>query len=334
MATARPLVSVFKFNHPDQKMGEGLIIPAVFNTPVRPDIVRFVHTNMSKNRRQPYAVSDKSGYNNAAKSWGTGRAVARIPRVNGGGTSRSGQGAFGNMCKGGGMFAPTKVWRRWHRKININHKRHAVASALAASAITSMVMARGHQIEKVPELPLVVSAGAERMIRTKNAVDLFNALGCGADVKRSIESKHIRPGCGKARNRKYIIRRGPLVVYAEDKGICRAFRNIPGVDLCPIDRLNLLKLAPGGTAGRLILWTAPAFTLLTEMFGDYSTPSTMKKGYRLPRPIMANSDLARVINSDEIQSVLRPKIMPRVVGSLKNIFFKLFSSPRRTGATP
>ena len=32
---------------------------------------------------------------------GTGRAVARIPRVRGGGTHRSGQGAFGNMCRGG-----------------------------------------------------------------------------------------------------------------------------------------------------------------------------------------------------------------------------------------
>ena len=32
---------------------------------------------------------------------GTGRAVARIPRVRGGGTHRSGQAAFGNMCRGG-----------------------------------------------------------------------------------------------------------------------------------------------------------------------------------------------------------------------------------------
>jgi hypothetical protein len=41
----------------------------------------------------------------------TGRAVARIPRVSGGGTHRAGQAAFGNMCRSGRMFAPTKVWR-------------------------------------------------------------------------------------------------------------------------------------------------------------------------------------------------------------------------------
>ena len=59
----------------------------------------------------------------SAESWGTGRAVSRIPRVPGGGTHRAGQGAFGNMCRGGRMFAPTKTWRRWHRKVNVNEKR-------------------------------------------------------------------------------------------------------------------------------------------------------------------------------------------------------------------
>ena len=51
-----------------------------------------------------------------------GRAVARIPRVSGGGTHRAGQAAFGNMCRSGRMFAPTKVWRKWHQKINLGQK--------------------------------------------------------------------------------------------------------------------------------------------------------------------------------------------------------------------
>lgn len=46
---------------------------------------------MAKNRRQAYAVSEKAGHQTSAESWGTGRAVARIPRVGGGGTHRSGQ---------------------------------------------------------------------------------------------------------------------------------------------------------------------------------------------------------------------------------------------------
>lgn len=72
-------------------------LPAVFKSPIRPDIVQFVHTNMAKNKRQAHAVSTKAGHQTSAESWGTGRAVARIPRVRGGGTHRSGQGAFGNV---------------------------------------------------------------------------------------------------------------------------------------------------------------------------------------------------------------------------------------------
>mgnify|MGYP001982986714 CR=1 FL=1 len=96
---ARPLVSVFSLT--GDKAGE-TALPAVMTAPLRPDIVQFVHTNISKNNRQAYSVSVRAGKNVSAHSWGTGRAVARIPRVGGGGTSRSGQGAFGNMCRGGG----------------------------------------------------------------------------------------------------------------------------------------------------------------------------------------------------------------------------------------
>jgi len=63
--------------------------------------------------------------------------------VSGGGTNRSGQGAFGNMCRGGRMFAPTKTWRRWHRHINVNQRRYALCSALAASAVPALIMAKG-----------------------------------------------------------------------------------------------------------------------------------------------------------------------------------------------
>ncbi len=48
-----------------------------------------------------------------------------------------------------------------HRKINLNQKRYAMVSAIAASAVPSLVMARGHRIEQVPELPLVVDNSLE-----------------------------------------------------------------------------------------------------------------------------------------------------------------------------
>ena len=148
-AAARPLVNVYDA---EGSSSAQLELPAVFLAPIRTDVVNFVHTNMAKNKRQAYAVNRDAGHQTSAESWGTGRAVARIPRVAGGGTHRSGQGAFGNMCRGGRMFAPTRIWRKWHRKINKKQRRYAVCAALAASALPALVMARGHKVDSALEI--------------------------------------------------------------------------------------------------------------------------------------------------------------------------------------
>jgi len=265
-------------------------------------------------------VKDQAGYDTAAASWGTGRAVARIPRVPGGGTHRSGQGAFGNMCRGGGMFNPTQTWRRWHRKTNVTQKRHAMAAAIAATGVPALVMARGHNIDDVPELPLVVSNGANKIEKTKEVVSLLTGLGCGADLAKVKDSKKIRAGRGKARNRRYVMRKGPLFVHnmtkdedSEGSSIAKAARNIPGVEVCHVDRLNLLQLAPGGAIGRMVVYTEGAVKRLGELFGTYKGGSSLKKGYTLPRSCMTNTDIARLINSNEIQSVLVAKKAPKTL---------------------
>ena len=292
MAASRPLVAIQSI---DEGSSEQANLPAVFTAPIRPDIVRQVHTGLAKNKRQPYAVKFEAGMQSSAESWGTGRAVSRIPRVPGGGTHRAGQGAFGNMCRGGRMFSPTKVWRRWHRKININQKRYAVVSALAASALPSLVLARGHKIEKVaqdlshtrviqhnsvlsshivlgaahcliytyilrmhalvhqllmvnssaqvPEIPLVVDDSSESITKTSKAVQILKSIGAYEDAEKAKDSKNVRRGKGKMRNRRYVNRKGPLVIYGTDNGIAKAFRNLPGVDTAPVSALNLLQVS-------------------------------------------------------------------------------------------
>merc|ERR1712146_632615 len=262
MGAARPLVSV-------QGTDTQVKLPNVFLAPIRSDIVQFIHTNMAKNRRQAYAVKYEAGMQHSAESWGTGRAVSRIPRVSGGGTSRAGQAAFGNMCRKGRMFAPTKTWRKWHRKINVNQRRYATASALAASAIPALVMARGHKISKLNEVPFVVSNEIESISQTSAAVSALTNLGAYEDVEKVEASKKLRAGKGKLRNRRFTQRRGPLIVYANDNGLVKAFRNIPGVELCNVTRMNLLQLAPGGHLGRFIIWTQAASKLLML----YTVPS-------------------------------------------------------------
>jgi len=293
--TSRPVLSVFSLAGEKTSTTP---LPAVFEAPIRPDIDQFVHTNMNKNNRQAYAVSISAGKNVSAHSWGTGRAVARIPRVGGGGTSRSGQGAFGNMCRGGRMFAPTKTWRKWNRRINTTQKRYAVASALAASAVPALVMARGHRVEDVPEIPLVLESALESTKKTSVAKEILASVGALEDVEKAANSKQVRSGKGKMRNRRYTLRRGPLIVYKENDGVSQAFRNLPGVELCCVSRLNLLQLAPGGHMGRFCIWSQGAIEELSTIYGA--------NGKRIPTAGMTNADLARIINSDEIQSVVRP----------------------------
>jgi large subunit ribosomal protein L4e len=318
MATARPVVSVYQFDNPSEKTTT-LPMPPALAMPLRPDLVHYVHTNVSKNKRQAYAVGDKVGYETAAESWGTGRAVARIPRAPGGGTHRAGQAAFGNQARGGGMFSPTKIWRRWHRRVNVKQKRHAVVTSLSASCLPPLVMARGHRIGEISELPLVVSSGAESVQKTKQAIDMLKKLGCEEELQRVLDSRKVRAGKGKMRNRRYVMRRGPLVIYAEDNGIVRAMRNIPGVETACVDRLNLLKLAPGGVFGRFVIWTEGAFKKLNEIYGSLKSGAPLKKGYHLLRPQMENADVARIINSSEVQSCLRPKLdAPKKFAMKKN----------------
>jgi large subunit ribosomal protein L4e len=305
--TSRPTVTIIGADGAATKNTHPL--PSVFKAPIRPDIVQTVHTGIAKNKRQPYAVSEKAGHQTSAESWGPGRAVARIPRVSGGGTHRAGQAAFGNMCRSGRMFAPTKVWRKWHVKINLGQKRFATASAIAASSNAALLMARGHRVSTVPEVPLVVSSAAFNVTKTSAAVALLKGIGAGPDVDKVKKSRKLRAGKGKLRGRRHRQRRGPLIVYNPDsdgKEIVQSFRNIAGVETSSVYALNLLQLAPGGHLGRFIVWTSAAFEALDKIYGSTIEPSALKKDFLLPSPIVSQPDISKLINSSEIQAALRP----------------------------
>merc|ERR1711966_410019 len=78
-------------------------------------------------------------------------------------------------------------------------------------------------------------------------------------------------------------------------GVEQAFRNLPGVELCCVDRLHG---APGGHMGRFCIWSQSALDALGDIYGA--------DGKNIPEDLMANADLARIINSDEVQSALNP----------------------------
>ncbi|KAH7513033.1 hypothetical protein FEM48_Zijuj12G0153400 [Ziziphus jujuba var. spinosa] len=296
-AAARPLVTVQVL---DGDMAtdspQTVHLPDVMKASIRPDIVNFVHANISKNSRQPYAVSKKAGHQTSAESWGTGRAVSRIPRVP--------------------AVAPTVPVR----------ELSGTCAAVAACSLRRRSGADGiARLMSTRRVPLVISDSAESVEKTSAALKVLKQIGASADAEKAKDSHSIRPGKGKMRNRRYINRKGPLIVYGtEGAKLVKAFRNIPGVDIVNVERLSLLKLAPGGHLGRFVIWTKSAFEKLDSIYGSFDKPSEKKKGYVLPRPKMVNADLARIINSDEVQSVVRPtkkdvKRAPLKKNPLKNL---------------
>lgn len=53
------MISVY--SDKNEATGTTIALPAVFKAPIRPDVVNFVHMNISKNSRQPYAVNKDAG---------------------------------------------------------------------------------------------------------------------------------------------------------------------------------------------------------------------------------------------------------------------------------
>jgi len=102
------------------------------------------------------------------------------------------------------------------------------------------------------------------------------------------------------------MKKGPLVIYGDEStNVRRAARNLPGVDVCHVGRLNIIQLAPGGHLGRLVVFTQCAFKKLNSLFGTHFKNSVEKTGYSLNRSVMTCADLSRIINSDQVQSKLR-----------------------------
>ena len=275
-------------------------LPKVFETPVRAEVVKEVYVNLAKNAMQPHGTSPTAGVKPSAVSWGPGRAKARVPRVNGSGSNRNGQGAYANFCRGGHRFAPPNLQRRWFRPVPSKQRKYAIASAIAATAIVPLVQARGHLLGEIKEVPVVLADTLEEVKRTREAVEVLKKVGLYEDVKRVLDGKVHRSSKGKFRRSAYKTKKGPLVIYNEDKGVVKAFRNIPGVETVSVKALSLQKLAPAGQVGRLTVWSESAFKALDSVYES-------KKGFTLPRSLLTNADIDSVILSDAVQEALNEK---------------------------
>merc|ERR1719316_581792 len=110
------------------------------------------------------------------------------------------------MCRGGKMAFPTTALKKWVFPVPESQSTTAITTALAASANSRLVAARGHRINDVAEFPLVVSDEVQSFKEKHEALTLLVGLGCSAEVTK-IAKKDLIKGVKKRRHR------GPLVIY-------------------------------------------------------------------------------------------------------------------------
>ncbi len=239
-------------------------LPAVFATPLRPDVIKRAVLAIQSTRFQPQGRDPMAGKRTTAESRGTGSGISRIPRTKG----LSGRAAFSpGTVKGRAAHPPTSE-KKIVKRIPKKEKRLALFSAIAATASKETVAKRGHAIEDIPEIPLVVTDEFESLKRTKEVEETLIHLGVLSEIYRVRESRNTRAGKGKRRGRKMKQATGPLLVVAENKGIVEAAENIPGVDVVIVKNLNAELLAPGTHLGRLTVWTNSAIGKLNELYGE------------------------------------------------------------------
>ncbi len=245
------------------KPGDEIGLPAVFSTPLRPDLVQRAWWILHSHSLQPYGRDPMAGERTSAETHNppTGSGISRIPRVKGGGTNRAGQaGGVASTVKGR-LPHPPRSEKVIRRKINVKERKLALNTAIAFTGDGTAVAWRGHKTGKL-KFPVVVSDELEALEKTAALESFLRDLGLTDELRRVYGGVKRRSGTARMRGRTTRKKTGPLIVVSNDRGVGKAAASIPGVDVAVVDGLSVLPLAPGGVAGRLTIWTASALDVL------------------------------------------------------------------------
>lgn len=235
-------------------------LPAIFETEFRPDVIRKAVNSAQANRRQAYGPSPLAGHK-PEHSVRSGQGISRVPRA-----TQGGNAVFSPAVVGGRRAHPPRVDKVWSEKCNKKERALARASALAAAANEDAVRTRGHQFKEGLTLPVVVEDAVEAIEKTKELVAALEAVGVGDDLVRADEGKHQRAGRGKMRGRRYKTPKSILfVVSGLEAPVLTAAKNLTGVDVATPEMLSTELVAPGGDAGRLVVFTKSALNALEAM---------------------------------------------------------------------
>lgn len=227
-------------------------LPDVFNTAPREDLIGKAFRAVTLSLRAPYGSSPRAGMRRVGHNSGPGRGVSRIPR-----TSGSSKAVILASMVGGKSAHSPRTTKNLTKKINDKERKLARLSAIALTASHEAVSRRGHKLPEDITLPVIIEDNAGKITKTKDVEKLLESLGLMEDVTRAKEGKKVRAGRGTMRGRRYKQPKSVLFVGTSIDSL-RAYRALPGVEVATPDSLSIRKLAPGGQAGRLVVFTESA----------------------------------------------------------------------------
>ncbi|MEK6852896.1 MAG: 50S ribosomal protein L4, partial [Nanoarchaeota archaeon] len=242
-----------------------------------PDLIEKVFLVERANERQIYGSYALAGKRASApgkvrhrrRRWKSayGYGISRIPRkiMLRRGSRFVWQGAFVPSTMGGRKAHPPKAEKMWKLKINKKEMEKALKSALAASASRDILISRytieSKDTSKIPQLPILLDNKIEDVKKVKELKKVIKSLLNGI-ADKFFKERSIRAGKGKFRGRKYKKSAGLLLVTSK-----KVYAKGLGIDVVETSKLRVSDLAPGGKAGRLILFSENALEGLSKRFG-------------------------------------------------------------------
>jgi len=256
------------FNINGEKKGE-VELPKIFNVEYRPDVIKKAFLVLMSKLRQRYGSDPMAGKKTSAHYHGKrdyrytmmNREMSRLPRIHGSGYL-SWTARIAPQAVKGRRAHPPKAEKNWAMKINKKENRLAIKSAIAATANKELIKEHGYKTFD-GEIPIIIDDKFEELKKTKDVYEALKKLGLEKELERA-KKKKVRAGKGKMRGRRYKRKVGPLIVVSKPCNLLLAARNIPGLSVVPVKDLNVLFLAPGGTAGRLTIFTESAIKELEK----------------------------------------------------------------------
>jgi len=245
-------------------------LPKQFEEPVRLDLIKRAFYVIQNNKRQPYGAHPRAGMRASAKlsrrrhdyKTAYGYGISRVPRkiLTKRGTRFSWVGAVAPGTVSGRKAHPPKAEKIWDKKMNKKERKKAIRSALSATINKELVKSRGHVVK---EVPLILDSKLESLNKIKDILEVFKKINLTNEFER-VKVRKVRAGKGKNRGRKYKTKKGPLVVVSNSCALENSAKNIPGVDICKVNQLNVELLAPGTKPGRLTIYTDKSLEKLSK----------------------------------------------------------------------